>query len=340
MPDSPPVKILVTGGAGFIGSTIASCLADAGHAPIIIDNLITGRVEFTADHPFFRGDVADGAVIDRIFVAHPDIDAVVHCAALVVVPDSVADPLGYYDANVAKGIAMLRHLTRHGVTRLLYSSSASIYAPGPDLAVDEESPVAPQSPYARSKAALETILADVARATPLRVVSLRYFNPVGTDPQLRSGLHMSEPSHALGRMLRAYATGTTFTVTGTDWPTRDGTGIRDYVHVWDLAEAHVRALDGFDEAVSSVGVDGSLAVNLGTGGGTTVRELLRAVEQVLGEPLPSVDAAPRPGDVAGCYTRSPRATELWGWRARRSIEDGVRDTLRWFAIRDQRLGVR
>jgi UDP-glucose 4-epimerase len=337
VPDSGSVKVLVAGGAGYIGSTVASRLSDVGHQPVILDSLVTGRAEFAAGRPFYEGDIADGALVDRIFAEHPDIDAVLHAAALIVVPESVADPLRYYRENVAKSIEFCGSLLRNGCTRLLFSSSASIYGPSDDFTVDERSPLSPQSPYARTKAVLETILADVAAGTSLRVISLRYFNPIGSDPQLRTGLQVPEPSHALGKMLQARRDGTPFQVTGVDWPTRDGTGIRDYVHVWDLARAHVAALERFDDVIDRTETAGSLVINLGTGNGTTVRELLTALGTVVGKELPSVDAPPRPGDVAGCYTRSARARELLDWQPELSIEEGIRDTLRWFAVRADRL---
>ena len=331
------MKILVAGGAGYIGSTVASRLSDLGHQPVILDNLVTGRAEFAAGHPFYEGDIADSGLVDRIFSDHPDIDAVMHAASLIVVPESVADPLRYYSENVAKSIEFCRSLVRNRCRRLLFSSSASIYAPSDDFTVDENSPLAPQSPYARTKAVLETVLADVAAGTCLRVISLRYFNPIGSDPQLRTGLQVPQPTHALGRMLQARNEGTPFHVTGVDWPTRDGTGIRDYIHVWDLARAHAAALERFDEAIERAGTNDSLVINLGTGTGTTVRELLNALNNVAGDGVRSVDAPRRPGDVAGCFTRSTRAQELLGWQPELSIEAGIRDTLRWFEIRGDRL---
>jgi UDP-glucose 4-epimerase len=198
------VKVLVAGGAGYIGSTVASACSDAGITPVILDSLVTGRREFTAGHAFYAGDIADGPLIDRVFAEHPDIDAVIHCAALIVVPDSVADPVRYYRENVAKSVAFAEHLLRNGARRLIFSSSAAIYRPGPDLAVDEDSPVDPQSPYARTKAMCEAIFADVAAATPLRVLSLRYFNPIGADPKMRTGLQLPSPTHALGKMIQAH----------------------------------------------------------------------------------------------------------------------------------------
>ncbi len=329
------MKVLIAGGAGYIGSTVASYLEDCGHAPVVLDSLVTGREEFASGRAWYAGDIRDGALVDRVFAEHPDIEATVQCAALIVVPESVADPLGYYDANVAAGIAFLRHLLRNGCSRLLFSSSASIYAPAEDFTVDEDSPLDPPSPYARTKALFEQVLADVAAGTDLRVVSLRYFNPIGSDPKLRTGLQIPAPSHALGKMLQARRDGTPFVVTGTDWPTRDGTGIRDYVHVWDLARAHVAALERFD----TVAPEASTVINLGTGTGTTVLELHDALRAVVGENLPRVDGPPRPGDAVGCYPRSGRAKQLLGWEPELSIEDGIRDTLRWFDVRPERLGL-
>jgi UDP-glucose 4-epimerase len=181
------VKVLIAGGAGFIGSTVASACLDAGITPVILDNLSTGRAEFAGDRIFYRGDIADGALVDRIFAEHSDITAVVHAAALIVVPESVEQPLRYYEENVGKSIDFIGHVLRNGVTRYLFSSSAAIYAPGGDFSVDENSPLDPGSPYARSKVMMEEILADTCAATALRGVSLRYFNPVGADPQLRTG---------------------------------------------------------------------------------------------------------------------------------------------------------
>ncbi|GGV90188.1 UDP-glucose 4-epimerase GalE [Streptomyces gelaticus] len=324
------MKVLIAGGAGYIGSTIASACSDAGITPVVLDNLATGRREFTRGRAFHEGDIADGPLIDRIFAEHPDIDAVVHCAALIVVPDSVADPVGYYRANVAKSLEFAGHLLRNGCTRMIFSSSASIYSAGADLTVDEDSPVDPQSPYARTKAVCEAMFADIAATQPLRVLSLRYFNPVGADPKLRTGLQLRRPSHALGKMIQAWEEGVPFQVTGTGYPTRDGSGIRDYVHVWDLAAAHVAALGAFDTVLPAAG---SLAVNLGTGTGTTVRELLDAFNQVVDTPVSSVDAEARPGDAAGAYTRSDRAERLLGWRPLHSLAEGIRHSLEWAAVR-------
>jgi UDP-glucose 4-epimerase len=327
------VKVLIAGGAGFIGSTIASCLLDAGHQPVILDNLVTGRREFAAGRPFYQGDIADRATLDRIFDEHPDISAVVHCAALIVVPESVSRPIHYYRENVAKTLELVDHLVARGVTRLVFSSSASIYEPNEEFSVDESSALAASSPYARTKLMVEQMLIDIAAASPLRVLSLRYFNPIGADPKMRTGLQIPAPSHALGKLIEAHRDGVPFRVTGDDYPTRDGSGIRDYVHVWDLAGAHLRAIELFDTLFA--GDSRYNVINLGTGTGTTVFELVEAFNQVVDVPVPVERATRRPGDQAGAYTRSGRAADLLGWRAEHSVADGIRDTLAWFAQRDR-----
>ena len=324
------MKVLIAGGAGYIGSTVASACSDAGVTPVILDSLVTGRREFTAGREFFEGDIADGTLIDGIFTEHPDIYAVIHCAALIVVPDSVADPVRYYRANVAKSLDFAAHLLRNGCARLIFSSSAAIYRADEDLTVDEDSFVDPQSPYARTKAVCEAMFADIAAAQRFRVLSLRYFNPIGADPKMRTGLQLPRPTHALGKMIQAQEEGVPFLVTGTDYPTRDGSGIRDYIHVWDLAAAHVAALGKFDALPGPTTV-----INVGTGTGTTVRELLGAFNSVVGGPVEVRDAGRRPGDVVGAYTRIDRAKRLLGWRPRYDVAEGIRHSLQWAAIRDE-----
>ncbi|MCD0481903.1 UDP-glucose 4-epimerase GalE [Streptacidiphilus sp. ASG 303] len=328
------MKILISGGAGYIGSTVASACLDAGITPVILDSLVTGRREFTEGRPFYQGDIADGPLVDRVFAEHPEIEAVVHCAALIVVPDSVGDPLGYYRANVAKSLDFVGHLIRNGCQKMIFSSSGSIYLPGEDFSVDEDSGIAPQSPYARTKAVCEGMFADIAATQPIRILSLRYFNPIGADPRMRTGLQLRRPSHALGKLIEAHEEGVPFRITGTDWPTRDGSGIRDYVHVWDLATAHVAALRRFEAALGGAR---SSVINLGTGTGTTVTELVTAFNSVVDTPVAVVGTGPRPGDVAGAFTRSGRAGRLLGWEPQFGIVEGIRDSLRWAEIRDRLL---
>ncbi|MFJ2186947.1 UDP-glucose 4-epimerase GalE [Kitasatospora sp. NPDC087861] len=334
-------KVLITGGAGFIGSTVASALLDQGITPVILDDLSKGRAEFVEGRVFYQGDIADAALLDRIFAEHPDIDATLHCAARIVVPESVAKPLYYYRENVAKTVELLDALQRNGCTRVVFSSSASIYAPTPDARVDESCPVDANSPYARTKQMMEQVLQDWTRgegAERQRVIALRYFNPIGADPRLRTGLQDLNPTHALGKLIEAHTNGTPFTITGVDWATRDGSGIRDYVHVQDLAEAHVAALVRFDEVIASGAGDRYRVINVGTGDGTTVRELVAAFEQAVGGTLDVRETGPRPGDVIGCYAVVDAARELLGWKPRRGIAEGVADALAWRAKWAARLG--
>ena len=196
--------------------------------------------------------------------------------------------------------------------------------------MDEDSAIGPQSPYARTKAVCEAMFADTAAAQPIRVLSLRYFNPVGADPKMRTGLQLTRPTHALGKMIQAQQEGIPFVITGTDWPTRDGTGLRDYVHVWDLAAAHVAALTRFDALPGP-----AAAINLGTGTGTTVRELLAAFNRVAARPVAVREAGRRPGDAAGACSRIDRAERLLGWRPQYDLAEGISHSLQWAALRDE-----
>jgi UDP-glucose 4-epimerase len=277
------MKVLVSGGAGYIGSTTCSALLDNGHVPVILDSLATGREPFTRGRIFYKGDIADGRLVSRIISEHPDLFCAIHFAALVVVPDSVSNPCGYYRENVAKSLEFYMNLANGGVKRVLFSSSASIYGNAQGVAT-ETTPPNPQSPYARTKRMMEEILEDYAAAYGMKGIALRYFNPIGADPKMRTGMPLALPSHVLGKLISA-ASGKEpeFLITGTQWPTRDGTGIRDYVHVWDLALAHVKAVEQFDSVFEKAG-DGArggfLAINLGSGNGVTVKEIVAAFETV------------------------------------------------------------
>lgn len=330
------MKYLITGGAGYIGSTIASALKDAGHTPIIMDSLITGRKEFTVNRLFYHADIADRQALQQIFNEHPDIQAVVHCAALIVVPESVAYPYEYYLNNVSKSVELFRNLNELGCRRVVFSSSAALYDVVPGFMVTEESPINPSSPYARTKFMMEMILKDFTEAYAMRGIALRYFNPIGADPSMRSGIHVPHPTHIVGKLVdTAQGKQDVFQITGVDWPTRDGSGIRDYIHVWDLAQAHVKALVDFDSAFERAGEQAGsyLVINLGTGNGVTVKELVSAFEKVYGKELPKQTAPPRPGDVAGSYANADKALRLLGWKAELPIEKGIADALRWGEIR-------
>ena len=332
------MKILVTGGAGYIGSTICSALQDTGHTPVILDSLVTGREEFTRGHIFYRGDIGDPRAVARVFDAHPDIAATIHCAALIVVPESVAKPLDYYRENVVKSMSFFYQLSELGYPRVVFSSSAAIYDVVPGFMVTEESPLKPNSPYSRTKYMMEMILKDFTRAYGMQGIALRYFNPIGADPQMRTGMHVAKPSHILGKLVEvALGEAPEFHITGTHWPTRDGTGVRDYIHVWDLARAHIHAVEQFDAVIAADAEEGTpyAVINLGTGRGVTVREMVEAFEKVYGQPIRKVEKPPRPGDVAGSYANANKARDLLGWTAEKPIEEGIADALRWGELREE-----
>jgi UDP-glucose 4-epimerase len=333
---SPNLKILIAGGAGFIGSTLASACLDAGMTPVIVDNLVQGRREFVTSRNFFEGDIRDGELIDNIFEAHPDIEAAVLCAALISVPNSVIDPISYYDVNVSSALSFVSHLIRNNCLRLVFSSSAAIYRTEDVFEVDESSVIEPQNPYARTKAVCEKMFQDIANASPLRVLSLRYFNPIGADPLLRTGLQYPYPSHALGKMIVAMEDCRPFEITGTDFPTRDGTGVRDYVHVWDVVNAHVLAISKFESLFHS-GIRHE-AINIGSGFGTTVRELVGEFNSLIPSPIAIVDAPRRLGDNVGAYANIIKAASLLGWTPTYKLVDGIRDSLRWAKVRRDVLG--
>lgn len=332
------MKVLVTGGAGYIGSTTAKALEEAGHTPVILDSLLAGPRAFVRDRIFYEGDIADRVLLRRIVDEHPEIEATIHMAARIVVPESVELPYEYYRDNVAKSLELFDELAALGRTRVLFSSTGSMYAAVPGFQCDEESPVDPPSPYSRTKRMMETALADIAAATDLRAVVLRYFNPIGSDPDLESGIYVREPSHIFGQLVMA-ARGIkpAFTITGVDHPTRDGTGIRDYIHVWDLAKAHVAAIERFDHVLEQEGAPSSV-INVGTGDGSTVREIIEAFEKVYGQAVPTVEAPPRPGDQVGAYANVDKSRRLLGWRTESTLEDGIASVLAWGERRKQVLG--
>jgi UDP-glucose 4-epimerase len=332
------MKVLVTGGAGYIGSTTAKALEEAGHTPVILDSLLTGPRVFVRDRIFYEGDIADRALLTRIVEDHPDIECTIHMAARIVVPESVSEPATYYRDNVAKSLELFDQLVKLGKPRVLFSSSASLYAMVEDFEVTEDSPLEPGSPYARTKRVMEMALTDIAAATDLRAIILRYFNPIGSDPDLESGIYVKEPTHVLGQLvMAAQRQKDAFTITGTDLPTRDGTGIRDYIHVWDLAQAHVVAVENFDKVLETVQAPSTI-INVGTGSGVTVRELVASFERVFGKEVPLREAPPRPGDAVGAFANVDKARDVLGWTANLSIDDGIASALAWGRKRKEILG--
>jgi UDP-glucose 4-epimerase len=326
------MKILITGGAGYIGSTVASALKDNGHTPIILDSLAKGQEAFTKSFIFYKGDIADKQLLKKIFEEHPEIKYTIHCAALIVVPESVENPYQYYTENVSKSLELFKNLKEIGCNNIVFSSSAAIYGDA-DGIVTEKSALNPQSPYARTKYMMEMVLQDFCKAYAMKGIALRYFNPIGADPQMRTGSYLKNPSHLLGKILStANKKEAVFKITGTDYDTRDGSGIRDYIHVWDLAIAHLKAIENFESAFEKANESSYLTINLGTGKGVTVKELLSAFEKVNGKEIEKEEAPRRPGDVTGAYANADLALKLLGWKANLSIEEGITDALKWNKI--------
>lgn len=328
-------EVLVTGGAGYIGSTICSALKDTGYTPVILDSCVNGRTEFAGLHVHYNGDIASRALLEEIFTKHPEIEDCIHCAALIVMPESVTKPYEYYKENVAKSNELFNNLKDLGCKNIIYSSSGSVYQLTPDFEVTEKSPVNPQNPYASSKYATEMILRDFCTAYGIRGISLRYFNLIGSDPQYRTGIHVQNPSHLIGKLIDvAEGREPFFKFTGVNWPSRDGTSIKDYIHVWDLAQAHVKAVENIDHAFKEAGIRTNyLVLNLGTGNGTTVREFVAAFEEVYGKEIRKLDAEPRNGDMAGQYANIDLAKKLILWQPEKSLKDGILDTLKWWEKR-------
>jgi len=327
------MHILVTGGTGFIGSHACVAFIAAGHEVTVIDNLsnsqceVLDRVEQIAGKRpvFFEGDVRDQDLLRKVF-AHRSVDAVIHFAGLKAVGESVAQPLRYYDCNVGGAIVLCEAMAEAAVKTLIFSSSATVYGDPASVPIREDFPRSATNPYGASKLMVEDILADLVKSDPQwRIARLRYFNPVGAH---ESGLIGESPSGIPNNLMPyvaqvACGQRERLSVFGNDYPTPDGTGVRDYIHVMDLAEGHVAALDHLLRA------GGLLTVNLGTGCGYSVLDMVRSFEKASGRPVPYALVARRTGDVASCYADPALAEALLGWKAKRGIDEMCRDAWRW-----------
>jgi len=327
------MNILLTGGTGYIGSHAAVALAQAGHVPVLYDNLCNSRAEVAqrvgqiVGRPvaLVRGDLRDRALLAQTLREHA-IDAVLHFAGLKAVGESVAQPLDYYENNVAGTQSLLRAMLDSGLRTLVFSSSATVYGEPRYLPLDESHPTSATNPYGRSKLHIEEMLADLAASDPSwRIACLRYFNPVGAHD---SGLIGEDPNGVPNNLMPyvaqvAVGRRAQLSVFGDDYATPDGTGVRDYIHIMDLVEGHLSALDYLRVQA------GWLAVNLGTGQGYSVLEMVRAFELASGRSLPYRIVARRPGDVASCYASADKAHRLLGWRARRTLADMCASSWCW-----------
>ncbi|MAT94388.1 MAG: UDP-glucose 4-epimerase GalE [Halioglobus sp.] len=326
-------SVLVTGGAGYIGSHACLALIEAGHPVVVLDNLCNSSPEslqrvgqLCGEEPLLvRGDIRDRACLDRIFAEH-DIVAVMHFAGLKAVGESVEIPLEYYDNNVTGSLTLLAAMQAAGVNNLVFSSSATVYGDPATVPISEDFPLAPASPYGRTKMMVEQILTDWQCADGARNVALlRYFNPVGAHPSGRIGEDPRGMPNNLMPFVAQVAVGKRdrLFVFGDDYPTADGTGVRDYIHVMDLVEGHVLALQDI------IAGPGLRVINLGTGRGVSVLDMVRAFEAASGRQIPYEVVQRRAGDIAACWADPGRAAQLLAWRASRSLEQMCIDSWRW-----------
>ena len=319
---------LITGGAGYVGSHTVVALHESGRDVVVLDDFSNSRRSVisqlrsltTPDLTVVEGDVADRSTIERLCDDH-DVDSILHFAACKSVPESFADPLRYYRNNVTSTLSLAEVAVERGIGRFVFSSSAVVYGTPDTLPVTEETPAAPQSPYGATKLMCERILIDAAASSSMRVVILRYFNPVGAHPSGRIGEQPLEVPQNLVPVVMEVAEGSAerLHVFGDDYGTRDGTAIRDFVHVADLAEGHVAATD-----VDIVG-HSSRIFNLGTGVGTTVFELIDAAAKATGRPICYEVVGRRPGDIAASWSDCSRAHAELGWRAERDLAQMLAD---------------
>lgn len=319
------MAVLVSGGAGYIGSHMAHALCDAGERVVVVDDLSTGqRAAAPEAATFITADIADQARMADVLRQH-QVTAIAHFAARIVVPDSVADPLGYYLANTVKTRALIETAVAGGIRHFIFSSTAAVYGDAGDGAVDEDAPLAPVSPYGRSKLMSEWMLQDAARAHGLKYAALRYFNVAGADPQGRTGQSTPNATHLIKVACQtALGKRDQLQVFGTDYPTADGSCIRDYIHVTDLAQAHVQALRHLRNGGES------FVANCGYGRGLSVLEVIRAVERITGRPLPVETAPRRAGDPARIVASTARIQSLLDWRPLHdSIDEIVGSALAW-----------
>ncbi|MBE4618714.1 UDP-glucose 4-epimerase GalE [Vibrio navarrensis] len=327
------MNILVTGGSGYIGSHTCIQMIEAGMTPIILDNLYNSKLlvldriqQVTGVRPtFYQGDIRDSAILQTIFTEH-HIDGVIHFAGLKAVGESVEKPLMYYDNNVSGTLNLVREMDKAGVNSLIFSSSATVYGDPASVPIREDFPTSATNPYGRSKLMVEECLRDFHHANPeWSITLLRYFNPVGAH---QSGLLGEDPQGIPNNLLPfvaqvAVGRRDKLGVFGNDYPTPDGTGVRDYIHVVDLADGHLAALN-------KVGQQAGLHIfNLGTGQGNSVLEMVAAFEKAAERPIAYEIKPRRAGDIAECWADPSYAAEVLGWKATRSLETMVADTWRW-----------
>lgn len=339
------MTILVTGGAGYIGTHTTLALLEAGLEVVVLDNLCNSTAEsmrrvqrICGKAPLFvQGDIRDRSLLDELFCTHT-ISAVLHFAGLKAVGDSVRKPLDYYENNVVGSVTLFQAMADAGVHHLVFSSSATVYGEPTQMPIREDFPTGfPTSPYGRSKLMVEELLKDLAHSdSRWNVALLRYFNPIGAHT---SGLIGEDPNGVPNNLLPyisqvAIGTLKQLSIFGDDYPTQDGTGVRDYIHVVDLADGHLKALKAIGQK------SGVSTWNLGTGTGYSVLEIVRAFEQVSSQSIPYRILDRRPGDIAMCWADSAKAVDELGWKAERGLSEMIADTWRWQSLNPEGYGVK
>ncbi len=328
------MAVLVAGGAGYIGSHTAVELIEAGYDIVMADNFYNSCEEAVArvrelsgsDFPFEKCDICDANAVDALFAKYPDIDAVIHFAALKAVGESVAKPIEYYTNNLTSTLNLLSSMRKYGVRKIVFSSSATVYGNPATVPITEGFPLSATNPYGQTKLMSEQMLTDTAKADgELSVALLRYFNPIGAHKSGRIGEDPSDIPNNLVPYIAQVAVGKLkeLSVFGNDYDTPDGTGVRDYIHVVDLAKGHVAALKKLDAT------KGVFICNLGTGNGYSVIDVVKAYEKASGKEVPYKIMPRRPGDIAVCYADTKKAREELGWTAQYGIEEMCADSWRW-----------
>lgn len=324
------MKILITGGAGYLGRTIAYTFSDNGHTCIIIDN-----TDETLDIPnsvHYKEDISNKEALFKILNEHKDIEIVIHCAELSSVALSVTNPYEYYSLNVFKTIEFFKSLNDFGLKKIIYSSSAAVYENVPGYMVTEKSPLKPRSPFGRTKHITEMILKDFCDAYNMKCIALRYFNPIGAETQTRCGFR-NNSHNIINKLIKVYmGEESTFEISGDDWDTRDGSCVRDYIHISDVAKANLLAAENFNSSFENAGREYTnyLSINIGSGIDVTVKEFIIAFENVTGEHIHTTIGKRRQGDISGSYANVQLAKRAINWTPTLTLEDAIFDAMKWY----------